>query len=101
MNLSVLANLTLAPSEPQNVGIVTADLTNKTTLKWDAPNTGKKPSGYYVLMRETISPYWEKKFYVTGTTATLAYSKDNYLFAVQSVDDEGHESLMVFPKPLR
>lgn len=101
MNLSVLANLALAPAEPQNVGIVTAELTNKTTLKWDAPKTGKKPAGYYVLMRETISPYWEKKFYVTGTTATLAYSKDNYLFAVQSVDDEGHESLMVFPKPLR
>jgi len=101
MNLSVLANLALAPAEPQNVGIVTSGLTNKTTLKWDAPATGKKPVGYYVLMRETISPYWEKKFYVTDATATLAYSKDNYLFAVQSVDADGHESLPVFPKPVR
>jgi hypothetical protein len=101
MNLSVLANLALASAEPENVGIVTSGLTNKTILKWDAPKTGKKPVAYYVLMRETISPYWEKKFYVTDTTATLSYSKDNYLFAVQSVDADGHESLPVFPKPIR
>jgi hypothetical protein len=101
MNLSVLANLALAPAEPQNVGVVTSGLTNKTTLKWEAPKSGKKPAGYYVLMRETISPFWEKKFYVTDNTATLAYSKDNYLFAVQSVDADGHESLPVFPKPIR
>lgn len=101
MNLSVLANLALAPAQPQNVGIVTGGLTNKTTLKWEAPVTGKKPAGYYVLMRETTSPYWEKKFYVTDTTITLAYSKDNYLFAVQSVDADGHEGLPVFPKPVR
>ncbi|WPU99678.1 M28 family peptidase [Mucilaginibacter sp. cycad4] len=101
MNLSVLANLALAPAEPQNVSLITSDLTNKTKLKWEVPAAGKKPAGYYVLMRETISPYWEKKFYVTDTTATLNYSKDNYFFAVQSVDEQGHESLPVFPKPVR
>jgi len=101
MNLSVLANLALAPARPQNVGIITTDLTNKTKLTWEAPATGKKPTGYYVLMRETTSAFWERKFYVTDTTATLAYSKDNYFFAVQAVDAEGHESLPVFPKPVR
>lgn len=101
MNLSVLANLASAPAEPQNVGVITSDLTNRTKLKWDAPAAGQKPAGYYILMRETISPYWEKKFYVTDTAATLNYSKDNYFFAVQSVDAEGHESLPVFPKPVR
>jgi len=101
MNLSVLANLALAPAEPQNVGITTSGLTNKSTLKWEAPAEGKKPACYYVLMRETISPYWEKKFYVTDTTATLDYSKDNYFFAVQSVDADGHESQMVYPKPVK
>jgi hypothetical protein len=100
MNLSLLANLALAPAKPQNVGVITSDLTNKTKLKWDAPK-GKAPAGYYILMRETISPYWEKKFFVTDTTVTLPYSKDNYLFAVQSVDAEGHESLPVVPKPVR
>ncbi len=105
MNLSVLANLALAPVEPQNVGISTSGLTNTTTLIWDAPLNGKRPAGYYVLMRETTSPYWEKKFYFTAkdthSTATLNYSKDNYFFAVQSVDSEGHESLPVFPKPVK
>lgn len=101
MNLSVLANLALAPAEPENVGVITSGLTNKTTLKWEAPKGGKKPAAYYVLMRETISPYWEKKFYVEGTGITLDYSKDNYFFAVQSVDDKGHESLPVYPKPVR
>jgi len=101
MNLSVLANLASAPASPQNVVVTAAELTNNTTLKWAAPTTGKKPTGYYILMRETISPYWEKKFYVTGTEATLDYSKDNYLFAVQSVDADGHESLPIYPKPAR
>jgi hypothetical protein len=100
-NLSVLANLASAPSEPVNVGVTTSGLTNNTTLKWEAPKMGKKPAGYYILMRETISPYWEKKFYVTGTETTLDYSKDNYFFAVQSVDAEGHESLPIYPKPVR
>lgn len=101
MNLSVLANLASAPAEPQNVGVITSGLTNRTQLKWDAPANGKKPIGYYVLMRETTSPYWEKKFYVTDTRADIAYSKDNYFFAVQSVDADGHESLPVYPKPMR
>jgi hypothetical protein len=101
MNLSVLANLASAPAEPQNVGIITSGLTNRTQLKWDAPANGKKPTGYYVLMRETTSSYWEKKFYVTDTHADIAYSKDNYFFAVQSVDADGHESLPVYPKPVR
>ena len=101
MNLSVLANLASAPAEPQNVGMVTSGLTNRTQLKWDAPANGEKPAGYYVLMRETTSPYWEKKFYVTDTEADLAYSKDDYFFAVQSVDAEGHESLPVYPKPVK
>ncbi|WP_426669262.1 M28 family metallopeptidase [Mucilaginibacter sp. McL0603] len=101
MNLSVLANLASAPAEPQNVGVLTSGLTNRTQLKWDAPANGKKPTGYYVLMRETTSPYWEKKFYVTDTHADIAYSKDNYFFAVQSVDADGHESLPVYPKPVR
>ncbi len=101
MNLSVLANLALAPAEPQNVGVITSGLTNRTQLKWDAPVIGKKPAGYYVLMRETTSPVWEKKFYVTDTKADLDYSKDNYFFAVQSVDADGHESLPIVPKPVR
>jgi len=100
MNLASLANLALAPQEPLNVGIVTSGLTNKTVLKWESP-VGEKPAGYYVVMRETTSPVWEKKFYVTGNTTSLNYSKDNYYFGVQSVDADGHESLVVIPKSVR
>jgi hypothetical protein len=100
MNLAVLANIAKAPAEPVNVGIVTSDLTNNTTLKWEAPKS-TKPAGYYILMRETTSPFWEKKIYVTDTKVTLPYSKDNFFFAVQSVDDAGHESAIIFPKPVR
>lgn len=100
MNLASLANLALAPREPQKVGIVTSGLTNKTELKWERP-TGEEPLGYYVVMRETSSPIWEKKFFVTGTKAVLNYSKDNYYFGVQSVDKEGHESLVVIPRSVR
>ncbi len=100
MNLASLANIALSPREPENVGIVTSQLTNKTVLKWEKPK-GESPAGYYVVMRETSSPVWQKKFFVTDTTADLNYSKDNYFFGVQSVDAEGHESLVVIPKAVR
>lgn len=96
LNLSNLANLAKSPSMPQNVKIEVRRLTNYTTLSWEAPKTGKL-KGYYILMRETTSPVWQKKIFTKKTTATLAYSKDNYFFAVQSVSDSGNESLAVIP----
>lgn len=101
MNLAVIANLALAPREPVNCGIVTGGLTNTTTLRWEAPAGGPEPSGYYILMRETWQPLWEKKIFVKNTEVTLPYSKDNYFFAIQSVDGSGHESLPVFPGQAR
>jgi len=100
MNLSVLSNLALSPGEPENVIMLTSALTNKTTLKWSAPK-GKLPSGYYVLIRETTSPVWEKKILVKDNSAVIPYSKDNYFFGVQSTDADGHESLIITPKPGR
>lgn len=101
MNLATLANLALAPNSPENVGMVVAGLTNSTDLHWTAPAKGEKPAGYYVLMRETSSPVWERKIFTKEEKITVPYSKDNYFFAVQSVDAEGHESLAVFPLPVR
>jgi hypothetical protein len=101
MNLAVIANLAMAPYEPVNCGIRMSGTGNNTTIGWEAPKQGKKPAGYYVLMRETYMPLWEKKIFVTGTEITLPYSKDNYFFAVQSVDENGHESLPVFPGQMR
>ncbi|NQU85923.1 MAG: M20/M25/M40 family metallo-hydrolase [Mariniphaga sp.] len=97
VNLATLANLASAPYEPKNVGISVQGLSNSSTLSWEEPEKGEKPKGYYVLMRETYQPVWERKIFVSETEITLPYSKDNYFFAVQSVDENGHESLPVFP----
>jgi len=96
VNLVSLANLAAAPPVPQEVKVDVRNLTNSTYLYWKAPKTGK-PKGYYVLLRETSWPVWQKKFFTTDTNLRLPYSKDNYFFAVQSVDEEGHESLPVVP----
>jgi hypothetical protein len=101
VNLSAIASLASSTVAPENVRIQITKLTNKTSLQWDAPKKGKKPAGYYVLMRETTEPTWTKKFFVKENELTLSYSKDNYLFAVQSVDENGHTCLPVIPKPLR
>ena len=96
INLSTLANLAKAPSMPQDVRIEVRNLTNTTTLNWKAPRNGKV-KGYYVMMRETTSPVWQKKIFTGEATITLPYSKDNYFFAVQSVSEWGNESLAVVP----
>jgi len=96
INLASLANLAKAPSMPQDVRVEVRNLTNSTTLNWKAPKNGKTQA-YYVLMRETTSPVWQKKIFTTETTMTLPYSKDNYFFAVQSINNIGNESLPVVP----
>ena len=99
VNISSLASLAQAPSQPEEVQIDVRGLSNSSILLWKAPKTGKA-KGYYVLMRETSAPTWEKKFYTEETTLTLPYSKDNYFFAVQAVGEDGAESLPVFPVPM-
>lgn len=100
MNLSNLANLAKSPTVPQEVNILMAGLGNATSLTWKAPATGKL-RGYYVLIRETTSATWQKKFFTTNTDIKLPYSKDNYFFAVQSVSEEGNEGLPVVPGVMR
>ncbi|MCG2617995.1 M20/M25/M40 family metallo-hydrolase [Terrimonas sp. NA20] len=100
MNLSNLANLAKAPAMPQEARVETRKLTNYTNLSWKAPKSGKV-KGYYILIRETTSAVWQKKIFTTGTTAELPYSKDNYFFGIQSVGDDGNESLAVVPTPGR
>jgi hypothetical protein len=100
INLSTLANLAKAPAMPEEVQIDVKKLGNFTYLLWKAPKAGK-PKGYYVLMRETTSAIWQKKFFTSDLEMKLPYSKDNYFFAVQSVNDTGNESLPVVPAVVR
>ena len=96
INLANLANLAKSPAMPQEVKVDVKELTNTTYLYWKAPATGKV-KGYYILMRETTSPTWQKKIFTSATNARLPYSKDNYFFAVQSISTDGNESLPVVP----
>ena len=96
MNLANLASLAKAPAVPDSVKMDVKTLSNSTFLYWKAPKTGKV-KGYYVLLRETTSAFWQKKIFTTETEMRLPYSKDNYFFAVQAVNDTGNESLPVVP----
>lgn len=97
LNLATIACLANAPSAPREVKIDVSRLSNYTRLFWQSPEYGKA-KGYYVLMRETDSPVWQKKFYTGKTEMTLPYSKDNFFFAVQSVGEDGMMSVPVFPR---
>ena len=98
-NAATLASLASAPSPPGNVRLLTKDLENSTTLTWDAtPGV----EGYEVLWRATSSPEWEHaKSAGNATRATLPIAKDNVIFAVRAVDDQGHCSLPIVPQPER
>ncbi len=97
INLASLANLAKAPSTPQKVKIDVKNLSNSTVLHWKPSATGKV-IGYYILLRETTAPVWQKKIFTNESEMTLPYSKDNYFFAVQSISEDGNESLAVVPE---
>lgn len=99
LNAATLAALAAAPPPPTEVKIVTANLDNDTTLKWQA---SEGATGYEVLWRATTAPTWEHAQSVSDTTTTtLTISKDNVIFAVRAVDKAGHKSLPVVPVPER
>ncbi|MBF9220901.1 M28 family peptidase [Hymenobacter ruricola] len=97
INLATMAALALAPAAPAKVEVLTANLTNRTELRWQAPAAGPRPSGYVVLVRETSAPQWQQRIPVSGLTADLSISKDNFIFGVASIDAAGHESVAVLP----
>jgi hypothetical protein len=101
VNAAALAELASAPAPPRNVRLQTKELQNDSTLAWDPPQDGRA-SAYIVLWRATTAPDWEHSQLVgKDSKATLPLSKDNVIFAVQSVDEAGHRSLPVVPVPER
>ena len=96
VNLANLANLAKAPSMPDSVKMDVKRLSNSTWLYWKTPVIGKT-KGYYVLVRETTSAFWQRKIFTTENEMRLPFSKDNYFFAVQAVNESGNESLPVVP----
>ena len=99
LNAATLASLASAPAPPANVRLETHKLDNDSTFAWDAvPGV----ASYEIVWRATSAPDWEHAQSVgNDTRATLKLFKDNVIFAVRAVDNEGHRSLPVVPVPER
>lgn len=96
-----IAHLASAPSTPGNARIIVAELTNNTTLRWEA-SPESDVAGYEIVFRETTSPFWQDAIDVGNTTeGTLELSKDNWFFGVRAYDNEGYRSPVAFPIPAR
>jgi hypothetical protein len=101
LNAATLASLASAPAPPAKVRLLTTKLENDSTLIWQ-PSPGGRVASYDVLWRATTSPEWEHVRAAGNVTrATLPMSKDNVIFAVRAVDNQGHRGLAVTPLPER
>jgi hypothetical protein len=99
LNAATLGSLAAAPLSPGKARLQTKELQNDTTLTWEASPLA---TGYEVLWRATTSPEWEHVQAVGNVTRiTLQQSKDNVIFAVRALDNQGHRSLPVVPLPER
>jgi hypothetical protein len=99
LNAATLASLASAPPAPAHVRLLTATVENDSTLKWEP---SREASSYEIVWRATSSAQWEHASSSgSATTATLAVSKDNVIFAVRAIDHEGHRSLPAVASPER
>lgn len=102
VNLAGLGALALAPAVPREVQVEVKELTNATTLRWQA-NPEPDVAGYEIVWRETTAPEWQNVVSAgNGTRFTLPdVSKDNVVFGVRAVDKDGNASPAVIPVPVR
>jgi len=99
VNGAALWSLANGPGTPKGVNILTAALTNDTTLRWRR-GTDPDLAGYEVVWRETTAPEWTHVIPVGDvTTTTIDLSKDNVFFGVRAVDRDGLRSPVAFPTP--
>ena len=101
LNVAAAGLLAAAPAPPVEVRLQTRELTNSSTLHWQASPDGRA-AGYEVLYRKTTAPRWEEVFPAgQQLQTTVPVSKDNFIFAVRAYDADGHRSLPVYPAPER
>ena len=97
VNGAALWSLAQGPQAPGRTRIITAQLTNETTLRWDR-GTEADLAGYEVVWRETTAPDWTHVIPVGDVTeVTIDLSKDNVFFGVRAVDQAGHRSPVAYP----
>ncbi len=99
INAAALLHLANAPNTPVDARIVTANLTNDTTLRWTMdPDAG----GYEILIRDTTAPDWQWRVDAgRANEITLPLSKDNVLFGVRAYNHRGLRSLPAIPAAAR
>jgi hypothetical protein len=100
INAASLGALALAPAAPAGVEVETKELTNDTTLHWQE-NREPDLAGYEIFWRETTSPLWQHEV-ATGKETRYTVpkvSKDNFLFGVVAIDQDGNRSPAVYPVP--
>ena len=130
LNAATLATLASSPGTPTEVRVVTRELDNNTTLRWQAPASSAPNLHYQIVWRETTANDWqfaaEATRYpflpvpqqpgapastgksvissspaATSFAATLPISKDNVFFGVRACDTAGHCSPAAAPAPER
>jgi hypothetical protein len=95
VNAINLASLAQAPPPPANVaigGVVEPSV----RFTWDKTEGAV---AYKIYWRDTTSPTWDHSRVVGNVSNYLldGIVIDNYLFGIASVDDDGYESVVVFP----
>ncbi len=100
VNVASLAALAAGPPAPDSVRIGGA-VSPSTTLAWE-PVDHADLAGYKVYWRPTDASRWTKSTFVGPDTRHTLDNVviDNYLFGVAAVDEDGHESPVVFPSGL-
>ena len=102
LNALTMVSLAAAPSEPQQVQILTKDLDNNSELAWEPSAFAPAGTTYEVVWRETNENLWTHSASAgTQTHLKLDVSKDNVLFGVRAVSAAGDRSLAVAPTPAR
>ena len=98
VNTITMASLASAPPSPTKVGIG-GIVEPSAKLKWNAVKGAK---GYKIYWRDTTSPTWDYSRFVGDVTEfTLeGIVIDNFYFGVASVDEDGFESVVVFPNEI-
>lgn len=96
LNAAVLVHLANAPRAPVNARVITARLTNDTTIRWE-PCPEPDIAGYEVVWRLTTESDWTHGMDVgLLTEATIDLSKDDWIFGVRAYDREGYRSPVAF-----
>ena len=102
VNVATMASIAAGPPRPDSVKIGGA-VAPSTTLSW-TPVDHKDLAGYKVYWRRTAAPRWQHSTFVPADTTQHTLKNvviDNWFFGVAAVDEEGHESPVVFPSALR